>query len=260
MINKVFNLSKLSKISWYCFSQIAAIDENGILSLDNFDQITWEQWESINDHMVASGYDARGAEDTKEMFERLIARLGTFNKDILPDHFSILKKVLNLQDPSEIINQEKEVENKEQFENKKRLHKTRAVKQFGYTSNYQEAGYLLPNGKMLDFSGKRDGGTPGVRSLDHRCINSVFDDEEGSDSYDMMIQFIKEGNIRLNIGSVDIIIPPTKEQKGVLREYFSFMRVEEIRVNFGYKSKDFPSGTNSNSILLYIDKYFAKLS
>jgi hypothetical protein len=52
----------------------------------------------------------------------------------------------------------------------------RCSKEFGITEDPCEGGFLLENGKFLDFSGKIDGGPSGVRSYDHReigrCINS----------------------------------------------------------------------------------------
>lgn len=42
------------------------------------------------------------------------------------------------------------------------------VQNFGLTTDVAEAGYILPDGRMLDFSGKSHGWTPGRRGLDHR--------------------------------------------------------------------------------------------
>ena len=57
---------------------------------------------------------------------------------------------------------------------------------FGTTYNWNETGYLLNNGKKLDFSGKKDGAPSGSRSIDHREINSAFFDLE---------MYIDEGRI-----------------------------------------------------------------
>ena len=48
----------------------------------------------------------------------------------------------------------------------------RAVEEFGTTTRFSEAGYLLPDGQMLDFSGKNDGGPKGARTIDHREIDA----------------------------------------------------------------------------------------
>ncbi len=53
----------------------------------------------------------------------------------------------------------------------------RCSKEFGITEDPCEGGYLLQNGKFLDFSGKIDGLPPGVRTYDHREIGRCIDSE-----------------------------------------------------------------------------------
>lgn len=48
-----------------------------------------------------------------------------------------------------------------------------AIQEFGVTDDPFEAGYVLRDGRMLDFSGKRQGGTPGLRSYDHRDVGDM---------------------------------------------------------------------------------------
>ena len=68
-----------------------------------------------------------------------------------------------------------------------------AVKEFGYTPYFYDAGYLLPNGKMLNFSGEK-GQHHGTRGQDHRAIGMVYDSLQGSQA---MNAFMSEGNIRV---------------------------------------------------------------
>ena len=78
------------------------------------------------------------------------------------------------------------------------LHDT-AKRIFGTTEDFREAGYILLNGEMLDFSGKNEGGTPGTRSFDHRQINEVgFEDTGGNEKWEDigMPEFIQSGAIR----------------------------------------------------------------
>jgi len=49
-----------------------------------------------------------------------------------------------------------------------------------------EAGYVLPSGKLLDFSGKKFGGRPHTRSLDHSEVPKQL--------------FRKHGAVRINVG------------------------------------------------------------
>ena len=79
-----------------------------------------------------------------------------------------------------------------------KLQKT-AKKMFGTTDDATEAGYILDDGSMLDFSGKAEGGTRGVRAYDHREINRVGDSGVGGlDEFDDvgMFEFMEEGGIR----------------------------------------------------------------
>jgi len=68
-----------------------------------------------------------------------------------------------------------------------------AKKHFGTTTDINEAGYILNDGSLLDFSGKRDGGTPHKRGYDHREISSAFDETEHDVGFD---EFIDNGAVR----------------------------------------------------------------
>lgn len=84
----------------------------------------------------------------------------------------------------------------------------KAAAKFGITKKFDNAGYMLPDGGLLDFS---DG--QGYRVLDHREIRDVLDfiPEDGNRS-DGLIQLMNMGNIRMQIGGIDISRAPTKEQ------------------------------------------------
>jgi len=57
-----------------------------------------------------------------------------------------------------------------------------AINKFGITKDPKEAGYILPDGKLLDLSGKNEGGTAGTRSLDHRDIGRILPKEYSGDT------------------------------------------------------------------------------
>lgn len=78
------------------------------------------------------------------------------------------------------------------------------IKELGFTEDLNEAGYITPNGRLIDLSGN----TPGRRSYDHR--------EAGGTAG--MQEFMAEGNIRIsgNAGHFDLKKAPTKEQENVL--------------------------------------------
>lgn len=79
----------------------------------------------------------------------------------------------------------------------------------GITNNPKEAGYVLPNGEMLDFTGRHyasgyEKGKPkvgepdylaGERSVDHREISIIYG--EGIGGNEAMVRFESEGNIRV---------------------------------------------------------------
>lgn len=72
----------------------------------------------------------------------------------------------------------------------------KAVEEFGTTREFGEAGYILPDGRMLDFKG--EGGTKGQRGMDHRQIADVFATNElGQERTAYMNRFITDGNVRV---------------------------------------------------------------
>ena len=99
-------------------------------------------------------------------------------------------------------------------------YRKQAVKEFGYTTNMKEAGYLLPNGKMLNFSGEK-GRHFGHRGQDHRAIGSIFASREYTQSK-AMTHFMEMGNIRMMPESPGIDIStakePTTEQYNAIRK------------------------------------------
>ena len=102
-----------------------------------------------------------------------------------------------------------------------------AVKEFGYTPYYYDAGYILPNGKMLNFSGEK-GRHYGSRGQDHRAIGTIYPDSQGSDA---MIRFMKDGNIRImaETPGIDLSssVEPTREQYATIRAFAENSRRKE---------------------------------
>jgi hypothetical protein len=94
-----------------------------------------------------------------------------------------------------------------------------AVNEFGYTPYFYDAGYLTPNGKMLNFSGEK-GKHFGSRGQDHRSIGIIYENTQGSDA---MVRFMNDGNIRImaETPGLDIssLVEPTKEQYAQIRKF-----------------------------------------
>ena len=89
----------------------------------------------------------------------------------------------------------------------------KASEAFGYTINFKEAGYLLPNGEMLDFSDKKNGAPAGERARDHREIGEIY---EATSHTAALNRFMADGNVRVMAESPGVDIPalhePTPEQ------------------------------------------------
>lgn len=107
-----------------------------------------------------------------------------------------------------------------------------ATGKFGTTLDFREAGYLLENGKMLDFSGKKEGGEPNQRSIDHREIENVYNDDSIENNYPelkkygsysiYMIDFINRGNIRMQLSGIEISKPLTNSQKNIITRHIKY--------------------------------------
>lgn len=101
--------------------------------------------------------------------------------------------------------------------------RSRAAEAFGYTDDFQTAGYLLPDGKLLDFS-TDEGKRIESRDRDHREISYVYEYTYGTAALN---RFLADGNVRIMAETPGIDIPadvePTAEQyseiKRFVREY-----------------------------------------
>ena len=96
---------------------------------------------------------------------------------------------------------------------------------FGTTKNWKEVGYITPEGSPLDFSGKNDGGEPGVRSIDHRDVNFI-ELASGEELSIGMPEFMRMGNIRISpeSGGFEITQEPTQKQIVSLKAYIQAVR------------------------------------
>ena len=95
----------------------------------------------------------------------------------------------------------------------------KAVKEFGYTPYFYDAGYIVANGKMLNFSGEK-GRHFGSRGQDHRAIGTIYAETDGTAALN---RFVNDGNIRIVPESpgfdVSATIEPTKEQYATIRKF-----------------------------------------
>lgn len=108
-----------------------------------------------------------------------------------------------------------------------------AIEAFGLTNNMNQAGYILPDGKLLNF------GSYGSREIDHRNIKSVYDEYNikiWSDEYrfNYVADFMNHGAIRccVNSGLLDMTREPTKVQYSVINNFVRKANDGEIDVDF----------------------------
>jgi len=99
-------------------------------------------------------------------------------------------------------------------------------KEFGFTNDIGEAGFMDRKGRLLDLSGKNQGGPGGYRARDHREINFVRDFKKESTQFggrtrDMFRAMKQMGLIRLSDDSknlmVDFVQAPNKKQASLLK-------------------------------------------
>lgn len=112
-----------------------------------------------------------------------------------------------------------------------------AVEQFGTTSEFERAGYILPDGQMLDFA-RNDKS----RDTDHREIMSVFGPAEVSEGTDALNKFLADGNVRVmaEAPGVDLAADkaPTAAQMEQIREMVGSLGSEQRKFTLDISTTD----------------------
>ena len=117
-----------------------------------------------------------------------------------------------------------------------------AIKRFGTTTDFAEAGYILPSGKMLRFT---DDAHKGQREYDHRAIGMAYGvDVDLSENHGFnfesnkfLNEFVENGGIRFDAGEPDLnmdvglqlssTVPLTREQEQIIRDLVEWKRNRE---------------------------------
>lgn len=112
-----------------------------------------------------------------------------------------------------------------------------AEKRFGTTTDFNEAGFILPDGKMLRFT---DDANAGARNYDHRAIGMMYGvdvDLTKNHGFNMesnrhMNRFVEDGGIRFDPGDPDYDMgagmqlskskPLTKAQERTIRDFIAW--------------------------------------
>ena len=137
-----------------------------------------------------------------------------------------------------------------------------AKKEFGTTKNFNEAGYMLPDASLLDFSEKD---FPGERSIDHRAIEGVII-ENGNryeNRWEYLADFMNEGAIRLlpESAGINMIQAPTEEQRKKIFDFIYkyngevILEINDERLN-SVVYMEYDRRTSPARIFRDIDGYF----
>lgn len=140
-----------------------------------------------------------------------------------------------------------------------------AKARFGLTNNFKVAGYMLPDGSLLDFSEANDGGDPNQRTLDHREIEGIIMDEgkEYDSRWMYLADFMNEGAIRLlpEYAGINLMHAPTKEQRQRLMDFIYkyngevILEIADERLN-NVAYVEYDRRTSPSRIFRDIDGYF----
>ncbi|HPS78985.1 MAG TPA: hypothetical protein PLS53_12580 [Thermoanaerobaculaceae bacterium] len=203
----------------------------------------------MNRRLKAMGYDSRGADDVRDMLVR--------NPRLMS-----IEEWQQAYDSAVGSVEETAVRAEGRKDSTPHVNWS-VVRGMGTTRDWREAGYLRPDGTMLDFSGKQQGGSPGMRAEDHRIVGGTAGMQElQAIGY---IRWLPEGN------GLDLSAPPTSQQMGVLRQLIERAGGEvvvDLQRGLGewderyesYRgettSLEYPAGTKAARILGDIRRYF----
>lgn len=230
-------------------TQTLAVQQNKLV-LRNPKYIQNTTWSQIAKEFKKLGYtDITNGNIAKQTFTRLIENSPYGYYIFNDDQAQAIEKIFGLN--TKDMQQDKTVSPEKASNIAKK-----AEKQFGTTNNFKLAGYLDVNGKLLDFSEGQ-----GYRVQDHREISEILELPEDADYSDGLIEFMAEGNIRLQEYGIDIAVKPNSKQRSVLRDFFNSLD-GEVTVDFSnvngdsIGSAEYVQGTASTRILNDIDNYF----
>lgn len=141
--------------------------------------------------------------------------------------------------------------------------RTLAVERFGTTEQFERAGYILPDGQMLDFA-QNDS----TRDTDHREIIDVFGPSEVKTGTEALNAFLADGNIRVmaEAPGIDVSaeVRPSAEQLERIREMAETIGAERRGFTLDFSaadgkavaSKTYRGRINADRIVREIREYY----
>ena len=143
---------------------------------------------------------------------------------------------------------------------------------FGTTSDIRECGFILPDGSMLDFSGRHSidkhidpSSIYGRRTIDHRDISDIGWDRAGNEQqFEFSLEeFIRLGAIRVHVSktwiTLNLFVKPTPQQVAIMKRMIAYsngcadVEIGDSNVSLSYAEYD---DTNPNRIIAEIMRYF----
>lgn len=225
------------------------VNEDGSVRLTNPDEITDAEWQKMFNAWKKLGYGFMSLKSMQDyyfsMVDPEITKTGKAGVLLNDDQSKEIRKIF-----------EGKADEKKEPVKDASYYAAKAEKKFGTTYSFSLAGYLDVNGKLLDFSeGQR------YRVQDHREISEVLDLPEDAGYSDGLIEFMNQGNVRLQTYGVDISRMPNDKQIPLLKRFFSQIR-DDIYIDYssdsGYNitSVAYRQGTNPNEIIGEMKSYF----
>ena len=138
-----------------------------------------------------------------------------------------------------------------------------AVEKFGTTDAFERAGYILPDGRMLDFA-QNDSN----RDTDHREILGVFGPAEAPNGTEALNKFLADGNVRVmaEAPGVDTAAktPPTEQQLRQIRAMVEQLGSEKRRFTLDISttdgrvaaSKEYSGKVDADKVVREIREYY----
>jgi hypothetical protein len=195
------------------------------------------------------GYDFRSITELENFFER-VNKNGGLNPSTFPEHYEAAVKFLLPKKKNTMSTDAKVMRGVSRY--------------FGLTNDLREAGYIMPTGALVDFSGKSEGGMPQMRSFDHREIGRALENSDHPASEggtDGMMAFINLGPVRIdfNAGGIHIEKEPTSKQYTALKQFVMLTPSDYINLDLRNDSKSFEP-FEKKRVIGHIKRHFAQSS
>lgn len=241
------------KLKHLILESIKFRDDGGI-EIPSPDLISDAQWAKVAKFIFQKGYNIRDADDAKNSVTKFLQRN---NGVLIPDGeyksdwISAIKLALGA------------VKKTSSSKPDSKKHFSKAKRYFGTTNSLKLAGYILPDGALLNLSA--DGYD---RNRDHRDITHVFQNagmevpsEYGSGT-PYMRAFMEMGAVRINgdHGQVDIATPLTGYQEQILGVLFARndgeIDLDVTDKDYGRDARQYAKGTSPERILRDIGIFY----